>query len=189
MIYNPCFNIVCTTIGRESLPRLIDSFKNQLLPNDTFTIISDTNHEFVKNVLSNYNFTFKLNHIINNGEKLGNFGHPLLNKHINTLDGDFIMFADDDDYYVDDAFEHIRKYVVEKKLYIFKHKWGETINWTTKDILLGNIGKCMGVIPNIKTLPMFQENVFGDGLFYEDLSKIFDYEFIDKIIYKVRNTI
>jgi glycosyltransferase involved in cell wall biosynthesis len=188
-MYNPSFNIVCTTIGRESLPRLIDSFKNQLLPDDTFTIISDTNHEFVKNVLSNYNFNFKLNHIINDGEVLGKYGHPLLNKYINNLEGDFIMFADDDDYYVDDAFENIRKYVVEKKLYVFKHKWGDTINWTVKEMTLGNIGKCMGVIPNTKTLPMFQENIFGDGLFYEDLAKIFEYEFVDKIIYKVRDTI
>ena len=188
-MYKYCFNIICTTIGRESLTTLIDSFKNQLSPNDTFTIISDTNHEFVKNILSTYDFNFKLNHIVNDGEKLGKFGHPLLNKHINNVEGDFIMFADDDDHYVDDAFDNIRKYVLEKKLYIFKHKWGETINWTSKEVILGNIGKCMGVIPNTKNLPLFQEDVFGDGLFYEDLSKIMEYEFVDKIIYKIRDTI
>ena len=64
-----------------------------------------------------------------------------------------------------------------------------TIKDTTKEIVLGNIGKCMGVIPNTKNLPMFQEDVFGDGLFYENLSKIIDYEFVDKIIYKIRDTI
>jgi hypothetical protein len=189
MSYNYSFNIICTTIGRETLPRLIDSFKNQLSSNDIFTIISDTNHDLVKNMLSKYDFNFKVNHIINEGETLGKYGHPLLNKYINNLDGDFIMFADDDDYYVNDAFDNIKKYVTEKKLYIFKHKWGDTINWTTKEIVLGNIGKCMGVIPNTKNLPMFQEDVFGDGLFYENLSKIIDYEFVDKIIYKIRDTI
>ena len=186
---NYSFNIICTTIGRESLPRLIDSFKNQLTPNDIFTIISDKNHDVVENILSRYNFSFKLNHIKNEGECLGNFGHPLLNKHINHVDGDFLMFADDDDYYVEDAFENIRKFVLEKKLYIFKHKWGDTINWTIKEVKLGNIGKCMGVIPNTKNLPMFREDVLGDGLFYEDLSNIMEYEFVDKIIYKIRNTI
>jgi hypothetical protein len=183
------FNIICTTIGRESLPRLIDSIKNQLSSNDYLTIISDSNHKFVERVLSNYEFNFKLNHIINEGEQLGKYGHPLLNKHINNVEGDFIMFADDDDYYVEDAFDNIRKFVKERKLYIFKHKWGETINWTVKEVTLGNIGKCMGVIPNTKNLPMFQENVLGDGLFYEDLSKMIEYEFVDKIIYKIRNTI
>ena len=99
------------------------------------------------------------------------------------------MFADDDDYYVDDAFETIRQFVTEEKLYIFKHKWGETINWTIKEVILGNVGKCMGVIPNTKKLPKFTEDVFGDGLFYEELSKMMDYEFVDKIIYKIRDTI
>jgi len=79
--------------------------------------------------------------------------------------------------------------VNDKKLYIFKHKWGNTVNWTTKNVILGNVGKCMGVIPNNKNLPLFQEDVLGDGLFYEKLVETMDYEFIDKIIYKVRNTI
>jgi len=183
------FNIICTTIGRESLERLINSIENQLEENDYFTLISDNNHNFVKKLLLKYNFKFKLNHIINHQDPSGQFGHSLLNKHINNVDGDFIMFADDDDYYEPDAFDFIRQTVKEKKLYIFKHKWGNTINWSIKEVILGNVGKCMGVIPNNKNLPMFEENVLGDGIFYEQISKIFDYEFVDKIIYKVRNTI
>lgn len=183
------FNIVCTTLGRKTLPRLIGSLKKQLTYNDYLTVLSDFNHNYVKDILSNQNLNSNLKHIINQNGPLGKYGHPLLNKHINSLDGDFIMFADDDDYYVDDAFDFIRKTVKEKKLYIFKHKWGNTINWTTKEVKLGNVGKCMGVIPNTKNLPFFSENVFGDGLFYEQISKMFDYEFVDKIIYKVRDTI
>ena len=63
------YNIVCTSIGRETLPRLIESFKDQLSENDIFTIISDINHEFVESVLSNYDFKFKVNHIKNLGER------------------------------------------------------------------------------------------------------------------------
>jgi hypothetical protein len=185
---NFSFHILCTSLGRESLGRLIDSFVNQLNENDYFTIVSDNNHDFVEGVLSTFNFKCKLNHIKNLNGPEGNFGHPLLNRHMNTLDGDFIMFADDDDRYVPDAFEYIRNTVIEKKLYIFKHKWGGTINWAQKHFEIGNIGKCVGVIPNTKELPKFQEDIFGDGIFYSDLSKIVDYEFIDKIIYKVRDT-
>ncbi len=183
------FNIICTTIGRESLERLINSIENQLDYNDYFTLISDNNHEFVKNLLKKYKVKFKINHIVNNYGPSGKFGHSLLNEYINKVDGDFIMFADDDDYYVPDAFEFIKKTVQERKLYIFKHKWGNTINWVTEEVTLGNVGKCMGVIPNTKNLPMFQEDVLGDGIFYEEISKIFDFEFVDKIIYKVRDTI
>lgn len=182
------FNIVCTSVGRESLGRLIKSFEKQLGNKDFFTIISDTNHEYVRNVLSTFDLNFHVNHIINEGEQLGKYGHPLLNKHLNNLDGDFILFADDDDYYVDDAFENIRKFVKDKKLYLFKHKWYGTINWTQPDFTIGNVGKCMGVIPNIKEFPKFREDVFGDCYFYLDLSKIMEYEFVDKIIYKIRET-
>lgn len=185
---NFSFHIVCTSLGRTSLGRLIDSFINQLTENDYFTIISDNNHDYVESVLSTFNFTCKLNHIKNLNGPEGNFGHPLLNRYINNIDGDFIMFADDDDRYVSDAFESIRDFVKEQKLYIFRHKWGSTINWAQKHFEIGNIGKCVGVIPNTKELPKFQEDIFGDGIFYSDLSKIMDYEFIDKIIYKVRDT-
>ena len=183
------FNIVCTSIGRQTLPRLIDSFKDQLTENDTFTIISDINHDFITEVLSKYDFKFKVNHYKNEGERVWKYGHPLLNKHMNNLDGDFIMFADDDDRYTPDAFNEIRKNVMDKnKLYIFKHKWGADINWKLKDFTIGNVGKCMGVIPNTHDLPMFREDVFGDVYFYEEIGKRFESEFVDHIIYKVRDT-
>jgi hypothetical protein len=85
-------NIVCTSIGRETLPRLIESFKDQLDPTDIFTIISDINHEFVSEILSRYEFKFKVNHILNQGEQKWKYGHPLINENINSLEGDFIMF-------------------------------------------------------------------------------------------------
>lgn len=183
------FNIVCTSIGRQTLPRLIDSFKDQLTENDTFTIISDINHDFIAEVLSKYDFKFNVNHYKNEGERVWKYGHPLLNKHMNNLNGDFIMFADDDDRYTPDAFNEIRKNVTNKnKLYIFKHKWGADINWKLKDFTIGNVGKCMGVIPNTHDLPMFREDVFGDVYFYEEIGKRFESEFIDHIIYKVRDT-
>lgn len=182
------FNIICTSLGRQSLGRLINSVVKQLNNTDYFTIISDDNHDYVESTLSNFDFKCNLQHIKNFNGPEGKYGHPLLNRYMNTLDGDFIMFADDDDRYVEDAFESIRNVVTDKKLYIFKHKWGNTINWSSKHFELGNIGKCLGVIPNTKNLPKFEENVLGDGIFYNELSKIFEYEFIDKIIYKVRDT-
>lgn len=182
-------NIVCTSIGRNTLPRLIESFKDQLSINDIFTIISDINHLYVDEVLKRYDFKFKVNHIINDGERVYKYGHPLLNKYINQLDGDFIMFADDDDRYTPNAFSVIKKTITDpNKLYIFKHKWGDDINWKIKDFTIGNVGKCMGAIPNTHNLPKFREDVFGDVYFYEEIGNMFKSEFIDYIIYKVRDT-
>lgn len=182
-------NIVCTTIGRITLPRLIESFKNQLSEDDIFTIISDTNHSYVEEILKLFDFKFKVNHIINEGERMWKYGHPLINKYINELEGDFIMFADDDDRYTENAFKVIKETIKDKNtLYIFKHNWLGDINWKLKDFTRGNVGKCMGVIPNTRNLPKFQEDVFGDVIFYEEIGKMFKSEFIDYIIYKVRDT-
>lgn len=186
-------NVVCTTLGRDSLPRLIDSFVNQLSCDDIFTIISDDNHKFVSDVLKKHNFNFKVDHIINEGVSEGNFGHPLLNKHMNKLNGDFLMFADDDDRYTEDAFSVIKNTIKDKnKLYIFKHKWGDYCAWNVKNFTRGNVGKCMCVIPNTHNLPKFNEDLFeciqGDAIFFEEIGEIFDYEFIDHVIYKVRDT-
>lgn len=183
------FNVICTTLGRNTLGRLLDSVVNQLSSKDYLTIISDYNHEFVQNTLSMYNFKCSLSHLKNEQGPTGGYGHRLLNTYMNSLDGDYIMFADDDDRYTEGAFEVIRNTVKNKKtLYIFKHKWYGTINWTVRDFTLGNVGKCMGVIPNTKDLPSFREDVLGDVYFYEDLSKKFESEFVDHIIYKVRDT-
>jgi len=183
------FNVICTTLGRNTLGRLLDSLVNQLNTIDYLTIISDHNHDYVEKVLSQYKFTCSLQLIKNDNGPSGGYGHGLLNKHMNSLNGDFIMFADDDDRYTEDAFKIIREYVKDKnKLYVFKHKWYGTVNWVLKDFTIGNVGKCMGVIPNTKNLPNFREDVFGDVYFYEEISKIFESEFVDHIIYKVRDT-
>jgi hypothetical protein len=184
-------NVVCTTIGRDTLPRLIESFIDQLSENDLFTIISDINHDYVSNVLKQYDFKCKMTHISNEGDSkgAGAYGHPLINKHLNNLEGDFIMFADDDDRYVEGAFSFIKKTLKDKnKLYIFKHKWGNTYAWNVKDFSRGNVGKCMCAIPNTHNLPKFREDVLGDVCFFEEIGKEMDYEFIDHVIYKVRDT-
>lgn len=186
---NFSINVVCTTIGRETLPRLIESFINQLSENDIFTIISDINHDYVANVLKKYNFKFKTQHIINESDRKGAYGHPLLNMYLNGLEGDFIMFADDDDRYVDGAFDYIKKTLkVKNKLYIFKHKWGNTYAWNVQNFSRGNIGKCMCAIPNTHNLPKFREDVLGDVCFFEEIGQQMDYEFVNHVIYKVRDT-
>ena len=183
------FNIVCTSIGRQTLPPFTGAKFGLLNLQAVACEPSDINHEFVSEVLSRYEFKFKVNHIRNAGEQKWKYGHPLINENINSLEGDFIMFADDDDRYTEEAFKVVKETVKDKnKLYIFKHNWLGDINWKLKDFTRGNVGKCMGVIPNTHDLPMFREDVFGDVYFYEEIGKRFESEFVDHIIYKVRDT-
>lgn len=184
---NYSFNVICVSIGRPTLLRLIKSLDGQLNSNDIFTIITENNHDYVKNLLSTIKVSYRINHIIDGDGPKHCWGHNLLNKYMNNVDGDFIMFADDDDFYDENAFKNIRESVKEKKLYIFKHKWNGAIKWDRKVFEVGNIGKCMGVIPNTKNLPNISCTYDSDGEFYIELSKKMKYEFIDKIIYIVRN--
>lgn len=183
-------NVLLTTIGREELgTRMLPSLVNQLNENDYLTIVSDINHEFVSDCISRFNFKCNVSHI-KNEIQLGFWGHESRNQHQNNLLGDFITNADDDDRYVDGAFDVIRQNVQNKnKLYLFKVQDHDWISWKTYGVIkTKEIGTPCGIIPNNKNLPKWGLFYGGDGHFYETLSKEMDYEFIDYIIYKVRGT-
>ena len=183
------FNVLLTTIGREELKnKMLPSLVNQLNENDYLTIVSDMNHDIVIEYLKEFDFKCKVTHIANE-TTLGYWGHGSRNKYQNNLEGDFILNGDDDDRYADGCFDYIRSVVKEKKLYIFKHQNGGGVAWSQHGIVqIGNIGTSCGVIPNNKNLPDWEYFYGGDGAFYMSLSKMIDYEFIDYVIYKVRDT-
>lgn len=183
-------NVITTTMGRETLPILIESLYKYLKPWDYYTVISDCKHEEVEEVLQRYNFECKVIHIRDPKEftDYSKRGHHLINKYKHLFEGDFIMFGDDDDRYVDNIFDFIREQLKEKDtMYIFKHKWGYFSHWTQP--VVNNIGKCMVAIPNAKeNLPPIQEDLLGDFHWFPELNKTFKAEFIDKIIYLVRDS-
>lgn len=183
-------NVLLTTIGRPSLHRMLSSLQSQLQEQDIITIVSDFDHHVTDTILLQMEFKCKVD-VIKNPVRLGHWGHGSRNKYQNSLKGDFIMNADDDDRYVDGAFDKIREVCTEKnKLYIFKHEHHGAFAWHTKDhVVTGNIGTSCGVIPNTGSLPPeWGAWVGGDGNFYEKISKLMPYEFIDFVIYKVGDT-
>lgn len=188
---NISINILLTTIGREELKTLmLPSLVNQLNENDYLTIVSDTNHRFVSECLSQFNFKCTIFHIMNNVQ-LGHWSHPSRSKYQNNLLGDFIMNADDDDRYVDGAFDTIRNTVIDKDtIYLFKVGWYGNFSWRTKGIIeIGYISTQCGVIPNTHDLPDWPYDAYdGDGRFYQNLCKNRKVEFIDYVIYKIRDT-
>ena len=184
-------NIITTTIGRETLPRLIESFYQSLDENDFLTVISDQNHEFVQEVLSKYEFKCTVVYIRNENEDgwhRNTYGHNLINKYKSSFKGDFIMFADDDDRYVEGIIPFVKAQLKDlNTMYIFKHKWGYYSHWN--EPVVNNIGKCMVSIPNLREkLPFILEDVTGDFHWFPELEKLCNVEFIDKIIYLVRDT-
>lgn len=187
----PSINVLLTTIGRAELKTLmLPSLVNQLNENDYLTVVSDTNHDFVSECINSFNFKCEINHI-RNEMQLGYWGHPSRTKYQNSILGDFIMNADDDDRYVDGAFDVIRENLIDKEtVYLFKVEWYGNFSWRTKGLIeIGFIGTPCGVIPNTKDLPDWQNTDDGDGVFYQKLCSNKKYEFIDFVIYKVGNTL
>lgn len=185
-------NVILTTVGRESLMRMLNSLLWQLEKQDYLTIISDDEHHYVRSCLQQFDKGYRLLctiiHIANT-EKLGYWGHASRNKYQNLLPGEYILNCDDDDFYTKGAFDKIREVVKEKKLYIFKHEDNRNFAWSIPgEVKLGNIGTSCGVIPNTHDLPDWELVYGGDATFYIELSKRMECEWVDHVIYKVKNT-
>ena len=182
-------NVILTTVGREAgLLRMLRSLSGQLLEGDYLTIISDDNHGYVRHNISFADLKCTITHI-SNSKKLGYWGHASRNKWQNTLPGDVLINCDDDDRYTEGAFDKIREIVKEKKLYIFKHEDNGNFAWSIEGLVeLGNIGTSCGVIPNTHDLPDWELVYGGDATFYIELAKRLPCEWVDHVIYKVKNT-
>lgn len=159
---------------------MIDSIAPQLTENDYITLLWDAPpiELDVKSECRVINFY--------NQEPLGYWGHGSRNHWSKWYFGDYIMNADDDDVYLPDAMEHIRAKCTEKKLYIFKMIYGDTLFWRTPVIEMANIGTPCGVYPNRIALPEWGLFYGGDFQFYDQLSKTLPVEFCDNIIYRVK---
>lgn len=187
----PSLHILIATTGRSSLLAMLKSLYPQLKANDYLTIIfdgKDDNHIFkkVKKILKKFPC---LHSLIMEPINLGHYGHGIRNYH-NHLAGDFIMHADDDGIYVDNAMEIVRSHCKDKDtLYIFKMlcKDGFVV-WIDPEILFTEIGTPMGVIPAAyNSQSTWSYRYGGDFKFYDTLQKIIPkIEFIDHVIYLSR---
>ena len=186
---NPSFHILIATIGKESIFNIIDSLNQQLNENDYLTIVFDgpnlPNIDKVK--MKTLKLKCKVNIIVEE-KNLGFWGHAIRNKY-NNLEGDFVFHIDDDDNIVNDCMNTLRNICQDKNtIYIFKMDVNNDIIWKTKEIIHGEIGTPMGIIPTkINSTSYFTYKYGGDFDFYKKLendgNKI---EYIDKVIYMVR---
>lgn len=190
------FHLLIVTVGRESLIMMLNSIIMQLKETDYITIVYD-NKDVANtfNKVKNLKTKCQLNVIMNNETyNIEAPQHAIRNKY-NTLKGDFILHADDDDIYLPDAMSHIRKYVCNPStLYIFntyyrindKHFKSET--FYKKKLELNNIGTQSGVIPHeINKLGIWGDRYEGDYDFYKSIEdKVYRIQYQDEIIQKMR---
>lgn len=186
---NSSFHILIATIGKESIFNMLESLNQQLNENDYLTIVFDgpnlPNIDKVK--MKTLKFKCKVNVIVEE-KNLGFWGHAIRNKH-NNLKGDFIFHIDDDDNIASDCMYTLRNICKDKNtIYIFKMGINDDTIWKKKEIIHGEIGTPMGIIPaKINSTSYFLHRYGGDFDFYKKLendgNKI---KYIDKVIYIVR---
>ena len=179
----PSFHVLITSIGRPSLQRMVDSLLTQLHECDHLTIVYDG----VKEVPVLRTEGLAQIHVHHQTPNLGAWGHGIRNKYAKKLERtDFIMHGDDDDMYLEGAFEKLRGVCANTDtLYIAK--LGNDSPPLTY-IKTREIGTPNGIIPyDLNSLGYWMMCLGGDGMFYETIEeKAKSIEFLDIAIYKVR---
>ena len=185
------FNILIASIGRESVKNMLYSLKNQLTEHDCITIVFD-------GVIPNFeidtsDFLCKV-YIYYEDINLGYWGHGIRNKYNPILEKrDFVLHADDDDIYLTNSFQLLRKHCIDTNLlYVAKmnfRPWEDRFVPETNEIKSGNIGTPCGIIPyelnKINTFGLYHG---GDFLFYENISRcVSNIVFLDYVIYQIRS--
>lgn len=187
----PTFNILIASIGRESVKNMLYSLKNQLTEQDCITLVFDGIIPNFEIDTSDYLCKIYIHYESTN---LGHWGHGIRNKYNSMLEKrDFVLHADDDDIYLTNTFQLLRRDCVDKNcLYVAKmnfRPWEDRCVPETNEIKIGNIGTPCGIVPyelNIKS--KFGEFHGGDFLFYESISRdTSNIIFLDHIIYQIRS--
>jgi hypothetical protein len=183
----PTFHVLIATVGRPTLQRMLLSLEDQLCENDCLTIVFDGHTNVPLFDLSRMKCkVFQYCEPV----ALGYWGHGIRNKYAALLEPrDFVMHADDDNVYVSDAFDSLRKHCLEiTTLYVFLVQFsnGSTVG---KKMSNAFIDTACGVIPyEYNKNATFQLTYGGDGMFYEELNTKYGKHAVFKnhVIYLIR---
>jgi hypothetical protein len=162
---NKSLTIYISTIGQGHLRKCLESCL-QLDENDNLYIIIDG--EFYKDICQKIInlFNFKCNiHVIINKENLGYWGHGTRNKYHYDLFGDYLLFLDDDKYFVENGVKIIKNNLVKNKINIFQISIGDNI--INGDIEYAKIDTSNMVIPlKYKKLFPFWKLCYGGDFYF-----------------------
>ena len=183
------FHVLIATIGRPSLQRMLDSLSSQLLPCDHLTVVFD-GQGWDGQTFNTGKFVCQV-HMIHQTSNLGHWGHVIRNKYAKRLEKtDFVMHADDDDYYTEGTFDYLREVCTDTScLYIARIRDHDHSNKMNVELKCGNVGTPCGIIPyDLNTKGFWRATLGGDGYFYEEIGKLARVEFLDRVIYHIRDT-
>lgn len=190
----PSLAVLLATIGNASLRDMLLSLVNELEERDFLYIVidgkeyEDKTKELIEDILPRFKCIV---HVKVSDENLGYWGHGIRQQYQSTLEGDFILHADDDDIYIKGSFNEIRNDILKSSpdvmlIYKFWQNYSAQVSIPNSNtFMVGNIGTPCGVIPNIPNqFGIWELRHGGDFSFYNacKMSK----QFIDRVIYVVK---
>lgn len=184
------FNILIASIGRPTLLDMLNSLKTQLTENDIITIVFDGVKPSFE--INTHNFLCKIQ-IHYNKTNLGHWGHGIRNKYSSIIEKrDFILHADDDDIYLDNAFNLLRQDCIDTNcLYIARMSFKPFENRFVPErdeIVEAHIGTPNGIIPyELNKKSIWELRYGGDFNFYKGLEQnANNIVFLSHIIYQIK---
>lgn len=150
----PLLSIIIPTMARWTLPRLLDS-----IPDDDdleALIIGDTfQHDFTDafyEMSSKFTHRTNIQWLIHDGG-LHMYGHPQRNYGMYLAKGDWLMFSQDDNVYLDGAFDLVRERIhnqtFDQPMLFRIDTWQAGIVWKDEELRNGNLDADCIIVPNI----------------------------------------
>lgn len=191
------FHIVIPTIGRREVMRMVNSVVPQLEPRDHLTVVYDGRDEddtlpAMRDRMERANATVRLLMKRTPKTRKNKYGEAV-RQACKKLAGDFVVFADDDDFFVPDALNTYRAVCNDtSQLYIFQmmRLFDGIKVWSTPNVTWSNIGSPMGVIPSwLNDLGYWPDKHSGDFDFYKSLLPFLGSppQFVERVTYIVTN--
>ena len=187
MQQNTVLHVLIATIGRPSLVNMLRTIVLQ--PHDHLTIVFDKVpvevSDFVRHHLQttrDYNV-----HVFNEPVRLGAWGHGIRNKYQGTLQGDFVLHADDDDEYTPGAFEAIRTVCSAPEAKDQINVFSLTNSCKPRRCLQKRTPTPSGAIPIAHSSKgQWISERGGDYLYYDQLRKQVPFVYHPFVIYRIR---
>lgn len=196
-------HVLIATLGRPELWRLLDSIEPQLEIQDMVTVVldGDDQRHMLKKVQNKLDGMpgFNVAKIAHGQKAYGDISGDSVRNKYQSRGADFVLYADDDNYYNSDAFSAIRSTVQHDldALYIFQVNITGLFTvpdvWNNPNTVMGNLDTGSGVVPTKYAHhavwknyphPLFGYMCCGDHHFFNHLSNYVPRTyFIAKVIY------
>jgi glycosyltransferase involved in cell wall biosynthesis len=138
-------SIIIPTMGRPSIVWTLRSVIPELLPGDEAIVIGDGPQPISKEVAIEAGARYL------ETQPTRQWGHAQRNLGMEQAKGDYLAFIDDDDLYLQGAFQAMRRAIEEApgKLFIFRMQYKGGILWDKPELAINNISTQMFVFPNV----------------------------------------